>query len=304
MIWYQKMFVDKHSVHIRGVLWAISVLVTLSIFGNVVHNFSDILNVQLLKQNGFYSWAVLLLCILWIWIKRTEIDISNVKVDVHWLCLGVGLFIPALALLNYLSVSIAGLPLKIFAIGLVVVSSFCIFFGRASKIPFMLLIVYGIAVGLPLFIETLFSSSFSMVTALVSTSTLRFFGVPVSLVGVKVTLTSLNGSDIVTMVDARCSGSDSIAIFFAIFGLMLMDRKPKNLVVLGLFILGLAGTFIQNFIRLLLLFTAGYYFGSDSLWLVHDYASYILFPIWFLAFSLIYVRYANDNKNGSYNSTN
>ena len=46
MIWYQKMFVDKHSVHIRGVLWAISVLVTLSIFGNVVHNFSDILNVQ------------------------------------------------------------------------------------------------------------------------------------------------------------------------------------------------------------------------------------------------------------------
>ena len=219
------------------------------------------------------------------------------------MCLGVGLFIPALALLNYLSVSIAGLPLKIFAIGLVVVSSFCIFFGRASKIPFMLLIVYGIAVGLPLFIETLFSSSFSMVTALVSTSTLRFFGVPVSLVGVKVTLTSLNGSDIVTMVDARCSGSDSIAIFFAIFGLMLMDRKPKNLVVLGLFILGLAGTFIQNFIRLLLLFTAGYYFGSDSLWLVHDYASYILFPIWFLAFSLIYVRYANDNKNGSYNST-
>ena len=297
------MFVDKHSVHIRGVLWAISVLVTLSVFGNVVHNFSDILNVQLLKQNGFYSWAILLLCIVWIWIKRAEIDISNVKVDVHWLCLGVGLFIPALALLNYLSVSIAGLPLKIFAIGLVVVSSFCIFFGRASKIPFMLLIVYGIAVGFPLFIETLFSSPFSMVTALFSTSTLRFFGVPVSLVGVKVTLTSLNGSDIVTMVDARCSGSDSIAIFFAIFGLMLMDRKPKNLVVLGLFILGLAGTFIQNFVRLLLLFTAGYYFGSDSLWLVHDYASYILFPIWFLVFSLIYVRYANDNKNGSYNST-
>jgi exosortase/archaeosortase family protein len=84
---------------------------------------------------------------------------------------------------------------------------------------------------------------------------------------------------------------------------MLMDRKPKNLVILGLFILGLAGTFIQNFIRLLLLFAAGYYYGSYSLWLVHDYASYVLFPIWFLAFSLIYVRYANSNKNGSYNNT-
>jgi len=304
MIWYQKMFVDKYSIHIRGVLWAISVLVTLSIFGNIVHDFSDILNVQLLKQNGFYSWIVLSLCILWIWIKRSEIDISNEKVNVHWLCLGVGLFLPALAFLDYLSVPISGLPLKIFAIGLVMVSSFCIFFGRASKIPFMLLIVYGIAVGLPLFIETLFSSSFSIFTALLSTSTLRFLGVPVSLAGAKVTLTSLNGSDIVAMVDARCSGSDSIAIFFAIFGLMLIDRKPKNLVILGLFILGLAGTFIQNFIRLLLLFTAGYYFGSDSLWRVHDYASYILFPIWFLAFSLIYMRYANANKDGSYNSTN
>jgi len=287
------MFIDKQSVHIKAFLWAISVLVVLSIFSNVFNNFSDILNLQMLKQNGFYSWVVLLLCIIWIWIKRTEIDISNVKIDVRWLCIGVGLFIPALALLNYSSVSIVGLPLTIFAIGLVVVSSFCIFFGQASKVPFMLLIVYGIAVGFPLFIETFFSSSFSMVTALISTSTLRFFGVPISAEGVKVILTSLNGSNIVTVVDSRCSGSDSIAIFFAIFGLMLMDRKPKNSVVPGLFILGLAGTFIQNFVRLLLLFTAGYYFGSDSLWLVHDYASYILFPLWFLAFSLIYLRYVD-----------
>jgi len=295
------MSIDKQSVHIKAVLWAISVLVVLSIFSNVFHNFSGILNLQMLKQNGFYSWVVLLLCIIWIWIKRIEIDISNAKVDVRWLCIGVGLFIPTLALLNYLSVSIVGLPLTIFAIGLVVVSSFCIFFGRASKVPFMLLTVYGIAVGFPLFIETFFSSSFSMVTALISTSTLRFFGVPISVEGVKVILTSLNGSDIVTVVDSRCSGSDSIAIFFGIFGLMLMDRKPKNSMVLGLFILGLAGTFIQNFMRLLLLFTAGYYFGSDSLWLVHDYASYILFPLWFLAFSLIYLRYVDENENGSYN---
>ncbi len=296
------MSIDRFNSRVRGTLWITVIIATLFIFGNIFNNFSDILNMQLLKQNGFYSWAVLLLCVLWIWTKRAEIDVSHAKFDVRWTCLGIGLFIPAVALLSYLSVSVAGLPLKIFAIGLIVVSTFCIFFGHASKIPLMILVVYGIAVGFPLLVESVISSPFSTVTAVVSTLTLGIFGIPVSLEGVTVTLTSLNGSNIVTMVDSRCSGSDSIAIFFAIFGLMLIDKKPKNFIALGLLILGVAGTYIQNFMRLLLLFTAGYYYGPDSLWLVHDYASYVLFPIWFLIFSLIYVKYANNNKNSSYNT--
>jgi exosortase/archaeosortase family protein len=295
---------DRYNSRVRGALWIIVIIVTLFIFGNIFNNFSDILNIQLLKQNGFYSWAVLLLCVLWTWTKRAEIDVSHAKFDVRWTSLGIGLFIPAVVLLSFFSVSVVGLPLKIFAIGLIVVSSFCIFFGKASKIPLMILVVYGIAVGFPLFVESLISYPFSTVTAVVSTSTLRMLGIPVSLAGVTVTLTSLNGSNIVTMVDSRCSGSDSLAIFLAIFGLMLIDKKPKNFIALGLLILGVAGTYIQNFMRLLLLFTAGYYYGPDRLWIVHDYASYILFPIWFLIFSLIYVRYANNNKNSSFNTVN
>lgn len=294
------MSIDRYNCRVRGTLWIIVIIATLFIFGNIFNNFSDILNIQLLKQNGFFSWAVLLLCVLWIWTKRAEIDISHAKFDVRWTCLGIGLFIPAVVLLSFLSVSVAGLPLKIFAIGLIVVSTFCIFFGHASKIPLMILAVYGIAVGFPLLVESVISSPFSTVTAVFSTLTLGIFGIPVSLEGVTVTLTSLNGSNIVTMVDSRCSGSDSIAIFFAIFGLMLIDKKPKNFIALGLLIFGVAGTYIQNFMRLLLLFTAGYYYGPDSLWFVHDYASYVLFPIWFLIFSLIYVKYANNNKNSSY----
>jgi exosortase/archaeosortase family protein len=296
------MSIDWYNSRVRGTFSIIVIIATLFIFGNIFNNFSDILNIQLLKQNGFFSWAVLLLCIVWIWTKRAEIDVSHAKFDVRWTCLGIGLFIPAVVLLSFLSGSVAGLPLKIFAIGLIVVSTFCIFFGHASKIPLMILAVYGIAVGFPLLVESLISSPFSTVTAVFSTLTLRIFGIPVSLEGVTVTLTSLNGSNIVTMVDSRCSGSDSIAIFFAIFGLMLIDKKPKNFIALELLIFGVAGTYVQNFMRLLLLFTAGYYYGPDSLWLVHDYASYVLFPIWFLIFSLIYVKYANNNKNSSCNT--
>jgi exosortase/archaeosortase family protein len=296
------MSIDWYSSRVRGTLWIIVIIAALFIFGNIFNDFSDILNIQLLKQNGFFSWAVLLLCVVWIWTKRAEIDVSHAKFDVRWTCLGIGLFILAVVLLSFLSVSVAGWPLKIFAIGLIAVSTFCFFFGQASKIPLMILAVYGIAVGFPLLVESLISSPFSTVTAVFSTLTLRIFGIPVSLEGVTVTLTSLNGSNIVTMVDSRCSGSDSIAIFFAIFGLMLIDKKPKNFIALGLLIFGVAGTYVQNFMRLLLLFTAGYYYGPDSLWLVHDYASYVLFPIWFLIFSLIYVKYANNNKNSSYNT--
>jgi exosortase/archaeosortase family protein len=296
------MFRDWYNSRIKGTLWIITIIATLFIFRNIFNSFSDILNMQLLKQNGFFSWAVLLLCVLWIWTKRAEIDVVNAKFDVRWTCLGIVLFIPAVVLLNYLSLSVAGLPLKIFAIGLILVSTFCIFFGQASKIPLMILVVYGIAVGFPLLVESLISSPFSTVTAVVSTSTLRMLGIPASLEGVTVTLTTLTGSNIVTIVDSRCSGSDSIAIFFAIFGLMLIDKKPKNFIALEFLILGVAGTYLQNFIRLLLLFTAGYYYGPDSLWLVHDYASYVLFPIWFLIFSLIYVKYANDNKSSSYST--
>lgn len=298
------MTIDRYNSCIQGTLWILVIIATLFTFGNIFNNFSDLLNIQLLKQNGFFSWAVLLLCVVWIWSKRAEIDVRHAKFDVRWTCLGIGLFIPAVALLSSLSVSVASLPLKLFAIGLVVVSTFCIFFGHASKIPLMILAVYGVAVGFPLLVESLISSPFSTVTAAFSTLTLRTFGIPVSLEGVTVTLTSLSGYNIVTMVDSRCSGSDSIAIFFAIYGLMLIDKKPKNSIALGLLIFGVAGTYVQNFMRLLLLFTAGYFYGPDSLWLVHDYASYILFPIWFLIFSLIYVKYANNNKDNSRNALN
>jgi exosortase/archaeosortase family protein len=110
-------------------------------------------------------------------------------------------------------------------------------------------------------------------------------------------LNSLLGYSIVTKVDTRCAGSDSLAIFLAVFGLMLIDRKPQNKVLIGLFIFGLIGTYLQNFARLLLLFAAGYYYGADALWAVHDYAGYILFPVWFLGFSLIYLKYTRKPGN-------
>jgi exosortase/archaeosortase family protein len=273
-------------------------LLTFAAFKGIFANATLLFNYETLKQAGFYLWAVLALCLLWIYIKRKEIiEATHIARDAKWLIFSLILVGASLGLLFYVGAYSNSLPLMLVAIGFVVVAQFSFFFGKASKIPLMLLRLFAIAVGFPLLFESTSAAWFSRATAELSVSTLQTFGLPVSLTGTTVTLHSLLGYDIITKVDARCAGSDSLAIFLVIFGLMAIDRKPHTKALIGLLILGGVGTYLQNYIRLLLLFAAGRYYGAGALWAVHDYASYVIFPLWFLAFVFIYLRYANRSEN-------
>ena len=289
---------QNQSVRLKvGLLFACLAL-TFFIFGSAFANVAPLLNYATLKQNGFYIWAVLALCIVWVYVKRTEIlDAAHVGTDSQWVLVGITLVGGSLGVLYYAAAFAESLPLTLFAIAFVVVAQFSLLFGKASKIPLMLLGVLGIAVAFPALLESALAAPFPRATAVLCVSTLQLARVPITLNGVTVTLNSLMGYNIVVNVDTRCAGSDSLAIFLAIFALMLIDRKPGNKAVLGLFIFGVVGTYLQNFVRLLALFTAGYYYGANALWAVHDYASYILFPVWFLAFAVIYMRYARKPGN-------
>jgi len=279
-------------------------LLTFGAFRSVFADSALLFDYAMLKQNGFYFWAVLVLCVLWAYIKRREIlEAARRGTDAKWLTLGLLLAGASVGLLYYAAAFSDSLPLTLFTIGFVVVAQFSLFFGQASKIPLMLLGLFGIAVGFPMLLENTAATWFPRATAVLSVSTLQLFGLPVTLNGITVTLNSLLGYDIVTKVDTRCAGSDSLAIFLAIFGLMLIDRKPQNKVLIGLLIFGVIGTYLQNFARLLLLFVAGYYYGADALWAVHDYASYVLFPVWFLGFSVIYIRYSRKPGNSAIERT-
>jgi exosortase/archaeosortase family protein len=287
-----------HTVALKLSLLCACLIFTFAVFGSVFANTAQFFDYAALKQNGFYFWVVLALCIVWAYIKRTDIlDAAREGTDATWLVFGLLLVGASVALLFYVSAFSASLPLTLFAIVFVVVAQFSLFFGPASKVPLLLLGLFGIAVGFPILLENSAALWFPRATAVLCVSTLQFFGLPVTLNGVTVTLTSLLGNDIVTKVDPQCAGSDSLAIFLAIFGLMLIDRKPQNKFLIGLLIFGLIGTYLQNFVRLLLLFTAGYYYGAAALWVVHDYASYVLFPVWFLGFSFIYLRYSRKPGN-------
>ncbi len=289
---------QNQSVRLRvGLLFACLAL-AFFVFWSAFANVAPLLNYAALKQNGFYIWAVLGLCVVWGYMKRKEIlDAARTGTDSRWVLAGTILAGASLGLLYYSATFVEALPLTLFAIAFVVVAQFTLFFGKASKIPLMLLGVFGIAVVFPALLESAVAAPFPRATAVLCVSTLQLARVPVTLNGVTVTLNSLMGYNIVVNVDTRCAGSDSLAIFLAIFALMLIDRRPGNKAVLGLFIFGVVGAYLQNFVRLLALFTAGYYYGANALWAVHDYASYILFPVWFLGFAVVYLKYARKPGN-------
>lgn len=291
---------QDQSVALKAGLLCACLFLTFGAFRSVFANTVLLFDYATLKQDGLYLWAVLTLCVLWVYIKRTDILVAaRRETDTKWLIFSLILVGASLALLYYVAAPSDSLPVTLFAIGFVVVAQFSFFFGKASKIPLMLLGLFGIAIGFPVLLENTVAAWYPRATAVLSVSTLQLFGFPVTLNGVTVTLNSLLGYDIVTKVDPRCAGSDSLAIFLAVFGLMLIDRKPQNKVLIGLLIFGLIGTYVQNFVRLLLLFAAGYYYGADALWAVHDYASYVLFPVWFLGFSVIYIRYSRKPGNSA-----
>ena len=61
-----------------------------------------------------------------------------------------------------------------------------------------------------------------------------------------------------------------------------------------LFAVGIAGTFIANVMRVILLFLTGLYFGRDALFAVHTHLGWILFFIWISIFWVLAFKFAES----------
>jgi len=205
-----------------------------------------------------------------------------------------GLIIIALsfAARNYFN----SLPFLVFTLLLSSLGFFFIFFGEAAVMPSMLLGVYGFSIAFPATISRFFDPSYSLATAKVVTEVLNALGYQMNANGQVISFLDSSGQGISVFINAACSGSASLTLFIAIFILMMLDiRLPVN-TALSMFFFGLAGTSVQNIIRLIILLLAGYYYGSGALWTAHLYAGYIIFPVWFAFFVLIYLRAYKKKK--------
>jgi glycosyltransferase involved in cell wall biosynthesis len=87
-----------------------------------------------------------------------------------------------------------------------------------------------------------------------------------------------------------------MGVFIAIFALMMLDISLPPRKAGYVFIFGVAGTWVQSFIRLIILLLVGYYRGKAALRTAHFWTIYILFPLWYLIFIYVYFYLYSGGK--------
>ncbi len=100
-------------------------------------------------------------------------------------------------------------------------------------------------------------------------------------------------------IDARCSGIHSFTIFITCFYLTFLYigrhvEKKRLAIALGI---GTFGTLTCNWIRLVIIYLAGYYYGYDAMNTAHDNAGLVVFLIWMVIFWIYALDYLNIRQN-------
>ena len=230
-------------------------------------------------------WGILALCLFWLYLKRKEIwrgmnesakfknKNSKTNFALYTLNSTLGLGLVAGAVLMPPS-----RDFLIFPVLLVFLGVFVIFFGRAAKIPSILLAIYGFAISFPLMIERFAEDAYSRAAIVPLTGLMTSLGYPFRNKGYRVYFMTSSGEPVSVAVTLGCAGPATMGVFLAIFALMMLDipLPPKKAV--WIFLFGAVGTWFQSFVRLVALMFVGYYLGEDAMWATHFWSIYILFP--------------------------
>ena len=129
------------------------------------------------------------------------------------------------------------------------------------------------------------------------TSITRILGLPIASHGVVLQFNSVTGDAISTTVTPGCVGYATIGVFIALFSLMMLDIRLPLKKAWYIFLFGLAGTCLQNILRIVVSVAAGYYWGAEALTAMHYNLAYVIFPLWYALFAYIYLRQAGWRKN-------
>ncbi|MFC1993901.1 archaeosortase/exosortase family protein [Chloroflexota bacterium] len=236
--------------------------------------------------------GILALCLVWLYLKRQDIW-EGMKLGSTFKRVPFGLALIAAAVFMPTS-----LDFFIFQSLLASLGVFVVLFGRAARIPFIILVIYGVAISFPLFIEQFAEGVYARAAIVPLVWLLSIFGLPLESQGLLIYLASSSGEPIRVAVTAACAGPTTMGVFIALFALMMLDipLPPKRAAVL--FFLGALGTWFQSFLRLIILMLAGYFWGEDALWTAHRYSIYVLFPLWYLLFAYIYFRQVRSLPKG------
>ena len=281
------------SLPVRLAFWALaSILLSVIFFREFWLGLPGMLSLsQILGQNQASPWGVLVLCFIFLWLQRKRVrDGMQSGPDILFAPIGVAITVGAILLpvtQDY----------RAFQVLLSSLGVFVILFGKGTKIPFILLVIYGFTISFPLLVNRFAENAYAQTVIIPLTRVLAVLGYPFATEGQWLNLISAEGDLISVVVTVACAGPSTMGVFLSIFALMTLDMPlpPKKSALLFLF--GVAGTWFQNLIRVVLLMVTGYYLGEKALWTAHYWTIYLLFPLWYLLFVYIYFRQFGSQKH-------
>jgi len=236
------------------------------------------------EQHHAGSWGVLLLCLIFLVLKRKEVwRQARLRVAPAFLVVGVTLVVIAVLMR-------ASQEYLVFQVLLASLGVFLILFGKAAKIPFILLAIYGFAITFPLVIGQYADKAYSQTSIVPVMGLISALDFPFLSQGQLVHFTTVGGESIRVAITSACAGPATMGVFIAIFALMMLDTPLPPRKASAVFLFGVAGTWLQSIIRLLIVLLVGYYKGEDALWTAHFWTIYGLFPLWYLLFAFVYFR--------------
>ena len=175
-----------------------------------------------------------------------------------------------------------GLPTA--AVGL-----FAILFGRAARVPAILLGLYVLTFAIQPAVEGFAGQPFALAAAIPTADGLAALGFPIVRQGQWVTLQG-GGEPLMVIITAACAGPTTLALFIAGFVVMALDRPLPRRTAAVLLALGLFGTWAHNLVRVTLMLLIGTYADGDVMNDAHVFAGYLMFPLWMLLFAYVYLR--------------
>ncbi|MBI4186146.1 MAG: exosortase/archaeosortase family protein [Chloroflexi bacterium] len=259
-------------------------------------------------------WAVLSLCLIWLYLRRRQIwgeMLEGCRVSESKISGGKTLqtfkpsklykpfnFLLGLALVAGAVLMPAIQDFLVFRMLLALLGVFVIFFGRAARLPSILLGIYGFAISFPLLIERFAELPYALGAIKPMAWVLTILGYPLHVQGQLLHLATSGGEAISVAVTAACAGPATMGVFLALFVLMMLDTPLPPRKAAWVFLIGVAGTWLQNFVRLVMLMAVAYYLGEKAMWTAHLWTIYVVFPLWYLLFAFIYFHQAGGRRAG------
>ena len=115
-------------------------------------------------------------------------------------------------------------------------------------------------------------------------------GVSATVYGHVVSLNS-GAQTLLLSVESDCTGIQGVLAFGMLSTMAILDTKPRISRLIPLFLVGLAGAFLINLVRLLLVFVTFEFAGPEVGTAVHTAAGYGLFVVWIIVFWAISMKY-------------